>query len=164
MSIEIIAPRAQPFTRAVTSKLSETRTAVVYQWVCDGVDFRLVVPSGYRFDGASIPRFAWTPLGLAPHGVMDGPALLHDYTYNYQGDFPPGAYQIQVYGVWQDCKRSMPRSEADELLRELCRHFKVGNSVKIWLVWAAVRSCGWWAWMRDDADRKQKLVEAWDAE
>jgi len=47
--------------------------------LCDGVE--LIIPKGFRFDGASIPR----PFGaiLNPIGLLLIPGLLHDYGYKY---------------------------------------------------------------------------------
>jgi len=45
----------------------------------DGVE--LVIPKGFRFDGASIPRPFWAILN--PVGLLLVPGLLHDYGYKY---------------------------------------------------------------------------------
>ena len=44
-------------------------------------DTRIVIPRGFRFNGASIPR----PLGaiLSPTGWLPIPGLIHDYAYRY---------------------------------------------------------------------------------
>ena len=45
-------------------------------------DVSVVIPEGFRFDGASIPRICWTILGLHPwHDRVRRAALLHDYLY-----------------------------------------------------------------------------------
>ena len=41
----------------------------------------LVIPKGFRFDGASIPRPLWAI--LSPVGLLLIPGLLHDYGYKY---------------------------------------------------------------------------------
>jgi hypothetical protein len=46
-------------------------------------DNSVVVPAGFRFDGASIPRICWTVLGLHPwHPRVRKAALFHDYLYS----------------------------------------------------------------------------------
>ena len=44
-------------------------------------DVELVVPKGFQFDGASIPRPFWAI--LSPTGLLLIPGLLHDYAYMY---------------------------------------------------------------------------------
>lgn len=44
-------------------------------------DVELVIPKGFRFDGASIPRPFWAVLN--PTGLLLIPGLLHDYAYKY---------------------------------------------------------------------------------
>lgn len=46
-------------------------------------DHSACIPSGFRFDGASIPRICWTILGLHPwHPRVRRAALYHDYMYS----------------------------------------------------------------------------------
>ena len=51
-----------------------------YHYVVDGKE--LVIPKGFIFDGASVPKFlhAW----LSPMGVLLVGGLIHDYGYKYQ--------------------------------------------------------------------------------
>jgi hypothetical protein len=42
-------------------------------------DHRTVVPAGYVFDGASIPRMFWWIPGFSPMGIHLWAALVHDY-------------------------------------------------------------------------------------
>ena len=51
-----------------------------YHYRIDGED--LVIPTGFTFDGASVPKFlhAW----LSPMGVLLVGGLIHDYGYKYQ--------------------------------------------------------------------------------
>ena len=44
-------------------------------------EVELVIPKGFRFDGASIPRPFWAL--LSPVGLLLIPGLLHDYGYKY---------------------------------------------------------------------------------
>jgi hypothetical protein len=50
-----------------------------YQYTdCAGVTH--AVPSGFVFNGASIPRAAWSIIGFTPlSGALLGPSLIHDY-------------------------------------------------------------------------------------
>lgn len=47
----------------------------------DGTRYDVVIPKGFIFDGASIPRPLW-PL-LSPIGLLLIPGLIHDFGYRY---------------------------------------------------------------------------------
>lgn len=66
------------------------------------------VPAGYRCDGASIPRFAWTMTGLLPDGLHRAAALVHDYLYS------EGGSTIR-YGA----PFTYSRRQADKIFREI---------------------------------------------
>ena len=51
-----------------------------YHYNIDGQD--LVIPKGFVFDGASVPKFLHT--WLSPMGVLLVGGLIHDYCYKYQ--------------------------------------------------------------------------------
>lgn len=42
---------------------------------------KIVIPKGFEFDGASVPRFLWWL--LSPVGVLFIQGLIHDYAYKY---------------------------------------------------------------------------------
>lgn len=153
--MKILAPDKQPATRAVGKKLSQLIEPIVLEWEDDyGNRFRMTPTLNFLFDGASIPRPLWSPLGLAPHGVMDGPALAHDFAYHYQGAMPPGSYQVWSTRGWIDMQTPMVRDVADELLQALVVHFGAADKVKAYLIWVGVRIGGGYAWRRDDDGRK----------
>ena len=83
--MKILAPKHHPAVRAIGKRLSVTLERTIYEWKDGNNHHRLVIPEGFLFDGASIPRPLWSLLGLAPHGVMDGPALAHDFVYHHKG-------------------------------------------------------------------------------
>ena len=51
-----------------------------YHYKINGVE--LVIPTGFIFDGASVPKFLHT--WLSPMGVLLVGGLIHDYGYKYQ--------------------------------------------------------------------------------
>lgn len=51
-----------------------------FYYTLDGEKF--VIPAGFTFDGASIPKFLWT--WLSPIGILLVGGLIHDYGYKYQ--------------------------------------------------------------------------------
>ena len=57
----------------------------VCRWKANGKLRILYVPQGFVWDGASVPRFAWSIIGLTPWGLTDGPSLAHDPLYRSMG-------------------------------------------------------------------------------
>jgi hypothetical protein len=157
-----IRSASQPAVVAVGGGVSRTLQPNEYQYDHQQRRYRLVVPAGYLFDGASIPRFFWTMLGLAPHGDMDGPALAHDIIYQYQGKLPSGVLFVwKPFVGWEACTETVSRATADQLLKALCVHFKVVVRLlgaRAWMVWAGVRIGGGFAWQRDDSERKLAII------
>ena len=51
-----------------------------WNYTIDGVDY--VIPAGFQFDGASIPKFLRT--FFSPVGVLLVGGLVHDYAYKYK--------------------------------------------------------------------------------
>jgi hypothetical protein len=45
----------------------------------------VVIPKGFEWDGASVPRVAWSLLGFYPGGIMLAPSLPHDWGYIKKG-------------------------------------------------------------------------------
>jgi hypothetical protein len=176
MKIKIIQAE-QPVCRAIDARLSELEEAASVEFWLNGQRYRLTSTPGFIFDGASIPWLLWTTLGLAPHGIMDGPSWPHDLGYETQGvvtltdaagNLTPAplsgdAYAIfEVYDAatdsWTLTDRQLSKRELDELLRQLCRHYAITKRSR--LVWLGVKLGGGPAWRSDDKSRKYKLLEA----
>lgn len=82
----------------------------------------IIVPAGFIFDGASIPKAAWTGLGLHPFSsevVRAG--LIHDYLY---------------------AKKLLPREDCDKVLRRILRYENELSGVTISIIYGAVRLAG----------------------
>jgi len=152
--MRILAPDKHPAVRSVGKNLSVTLEDVTFEWLDGNNHHRLIVPTGFLFDGASIPWALWSALRLAPHGAMDGPALAHDFIYHHKGDMPPGSYQLKTANGWFDMLSPLRRDVADDMLKALVVHFKAAGEVRASLVWVGVRVGGWYAWRRDDDGRK----------
>lgn len=148
---------SQPAVKAIDTKNSVTLKEWRMIFAIGSVTYVLIIPAGFVFNGASIPRLLWTLLGLAPHGVMDGPALPHDFLYQVQGVIPRGCLKMLKNNRPVDSDRIITRAESDELLNLLCKFFKI-NGYRSWMVWAGVRVGGWHAWNRDT--KVEKKTEA----
>lgn len=70
-------------------QLKEVTEPFYCKWVYNGQQRYLYVPVGYRYDGASIPRIAWTIIGIVPSGPIDAAALAHDAPYRAEGGLLP---------------------------------------------------------------------------
>lgn len=102
--------------------------------------YTLEFSRGFNFDGASIPRFAWSLVGSPFSGIYILAALPHD-----------GLYQAEL----------LPREQADEIFKNLIENFG-GSAFTEQVFWAAVRVGGGETWERHTAKsiaRARELVE-----
>ena len=77
-----IATAGKGFWSAIWMWLTGTRHWVVAQdWEYEINGTWYVVPAGFQFDGASIPKFLHT--WLSPTGVLLMGGLVHDFAYKY---------------------------------------------------------------------------------
>ena len=111
----------------------------VRQWeICDDFHFSLngnkyVVPKGFEFDGASVPKFL--AMWLSPTGVLLMGGLVHDYVYKFAC--------LKLKDGRNTPK--MTQSEADKLFRDICievNGFKFLNYLAYW----ALAAAGFVAW------------------
>ncbi|BCG64106.1 MAG: hypothetical protein methR_P1872 [Methyloprofundus sp.] len=97
-----------------------------------------VIPSGYQFDGASIPRIFWAI--LSPTGILLIPGLLHDYAYEHDQ-----LMQLNSKGSLVPYEKNAGKDFWDNLFR------KIGNKVNgIYFIntiaWFAVSKFGGSTW------------------
>lgn len=92
-----------------------------------------VIPRGFVFDGASIPKYFWN--WLSPVGVLLIPGLIHDWLYAKEQFMKPHGEKSE----------KMTRKECDEIFRDVAieiNGFKYIN----WIAYGALRPFGWVAW------------------
>ena len=96
---------------------------------------RIMVPAGFIFDGASIPRIFWT--FLSPTGLLFIPGLFHDYGYKYN--------KI----TWSNGLSSIGYSRKfwDGLFLRIANHVN-GMAPINRTAWAAVRAGAWNVWRK----------------
>jgi hypothetical protein len=140
-------PLEQPLNRPVCDGIYELAVDWTYEWAHDGIRRRIVVPKGFQYDGASVPRLVWTLSGILPDGLIRAAALFHDWLYQHKGQLPERSYQEFYRGNWRDVGMVVSRGEADRLFARIMREAGV-STVKRRLAYLGVRACGWWAWMR----------------
>jgi hypothetical protein len=116
-----------------------------YVWEHKGRKYRIFIPAGLVYDGASVPRFAWSITGLRPDGLLRAAALVHDFIYIHEGDMPPGTWQKKVSGKWADMETDWKRKQADRMFGRLLREAGVSGWRRR-IAYKAVRAAGWIMW------------------
>ena len=112
----------------------------VRHWeIADDFDYEIggtkfVIPAGFKFDGASIPKFLHT--FLSPVGVLLIGGLVHDYAYKYQTLLKKN--KRDTIGV-------ITQKKADEIFRDInieINGFYLMNYLAYW----SLRLGGFMAW------------------
>ena len=95
---------------------------------------KFVIPAGFKFDGASIPKFLHT--FLSPVGVLLIGGLVHDYAYKYE---------TLLKGNKKDTMGVITQKKADEIFRDInieVNGFYLMNYLAYW----SLRLGGFMAW------------------
>lgn len=112
--------------------------------------WRITIPAGYPFDGASVPRICWTLTGLLPTGVHLGAAAVHDYGYQRRGRLLRGEVERQCgrTGPWEAIAVAWEdRKIWDDIFLRIMQD--AGETPwKAWVMHRAVRLFGGAAWNR----------------
>jgi hypothetical protein len=112
----------------------------VRQWViAEDWHFELhgqkyVIPAGFEFDGASVPKFlaSW----LSPTGILLLGGLVHDFIYKYE---------TLVLKGKKKCEPNYTQKEADQIFRDINIE-QNGIHVLNWAAYLALRAGGFVAW------------------
>ena len=83
--------KQQPADRQIGKRLKQLTEPWWCQWIYKRQYRQMFAPADYVYDGASIPRIAWSILGIAPSGPIDAAALAHDISYRAMGGLKPDA-------------------------------------------------------------------------
>lgn len=106
----------------------------------------IIIPKGFIFDGASIPRPLWAI--LSPVGLLLIPGLIHDYGYRYN----------QLWKIKNDEVMSFPKKPNREYWDELFLKvsLKINDLVLInILAWIALTLGGWYTWRKRRKENKE---------
>lgn len=120
-----------------------------YNWYSEGCRWRINVVQGFLYDGASVPRFIWTLLGILPDGVHRAAALIHDWLYRYQGLPPFGSFQRwnDTDKFWESIDYPWKREQADKLFANILGEFNV-SPFRRKSMYKAVRFFGFNPWRK----------------
>lgn len=114
-----------------------------YRWSAHSHIWRITVPMGFRFDGASLP---WaTQLFIGKWDLGKGPPCVHDWLYRYRGQIPDESLQVRRGDDWVGLESNWSRYDCDRLF---ARHMRSVGVAK-WKrrsAYFAIRAGGWWAW------------------
>lgn len=109
---------------------------------------RIVIPKGFIFDGASIPRPLW--FLLSPTGLLLIPGLIHDFGYRY--DY---VWAVDPSGFAYKDKVNVGQKHWDAVFRRVGLEVN-GMPMLDTIAWVALAMGGWWAWK---SKRKQYAQE-----
>jgi len=99
---------------------------------------RIVLPQGFEFDGASIPRTFWAL--LSPIGLLLIPGLIHDYGYKYDQ-----LWQIDTNNQVVPYGKDRGKKFWDKLFLDTGNRVN-GIRVANWVAWLAVTLGGHSTW------------------
>ncbi len=141
----------QPDIRPICDKVYRLVRSYKYEWVHVSehvtVQHRLRVPSGFTYDGASVPRCLWSLSGLSPDGLIRASALVHDFIYVNKGIIPYGAQYQLVDDEWMPVEGKWTRKTADRLFKRMMLEAAI-DPTQIWWAYFAVRKFGWLLWRK----------------
>jgi|TARA_R110002074_G_scaffold109544_1_gene236179 hypothetical protein len=130
-----IATKGKGFWKGIVMWLLSTRNWVLtedWKYNIDGEEY--VIPSGFQFDGASIPKFLRT--FFSPVGVLLMGGLVHDYAYKYKTLLKKNK---------KDTMGVLTQKRADEIFRDIniiVNGFYTMNRLAYW----SLRIGGFVAW------------------
>lgn len=144
-------PLRQPINVPIGVRKYQLVEDYAYVWRAGGRTRRIVVPAGFVYDGASVPRLGWTLAGILPDGLIRAAACVHDWIYINKGRLDDGSYQEFNHQSqqWVRTRCDVTREEAD---RMFCRIMREAGLPK-WrrrIAYRAVRLGGWIPWRRDN--------------
>ena len=130
-----IATKGKGFWKGIVMWLLSTRNWVIIKdWKYKINDVEYVIPAGFQFDGASIPKFLRT--FFSPVGVLLIGGLVHDYMYKYTACKPVNK---------KDPLLVVDQKKADQIFRDIninVNGFYTMNYLAYW----SLRLGGFVAW------------------
>lgn len=137
--------KQQPDVIPILNDRYRLRKSHSYYWEKNSYKYRLKVPSGFEYDGASVPRILWSITGILPDGLQREAALFHDWLYHHKGCLPEGSYQTLKPQGWLDVKKCWTRKNSDRLFGRHMREAGVPKRRRR-MAFIAVRVFGRKAW------------------
>ena len=142
-----IKTKGKGFWKGIVLWLLSTRNWILkedWKYNIDGTEY--VIPAGFQFDGASIPKFLRT--FFSPVGVLLIGGLVHDYAYKYKTLLKKNK---------KDTMGEITQKKADEIFRDIniiVNGFYSMNRLAYW----SLRLGGFVAW-NGHRKRNKKIPE-----
>ena len=130
-----IKTKGKGFWKGIVMWLLSTRNWVLtkdWKYNMDGTEY--IIPAGFQFDGASIPKFLRT--FFSPVGVLLIGGLIHDYAYKYKTLLKKNK---------KSTMGDMTQKQADEIFRDI-NIIVNGFYVMNYLSYYSLRLGGFLAW------------------
>jgi len=130
-----IPTKGKGFWKGIILWLLSTRNWVIikdWKYKIDGNEY--VIPAGFQFDGASIPKFLRT--FFSPVGVLLMGGLVHDYMYKYSTCKPADKSGTLLV---------VDQKKADQIFRDICIEVN-GFYFMNYLAYWSLRLGGFVAW------------------
>jgi hypothetical protein len=120
-----------PSTKSIGKRLFRLTSDHSLYFTHRGDKCRITIKAGFEYDGATIPRWAWSILGKSPKGTHDAGTIFHDLVYmvskNIQNHALLGrsvdecthVFEIHHDGKWHKAVQGMSRKECDRLMFEI---------------------------------------------
>jgi len=146
-------PVLQPIP--VTKRGERRRWLLKEDWVCDvlGPAFTFIIPAGFIFDGASIPRLFWNM--LSPTGYLFLAGLMHDFIYKFRFLYLYSTMESLDGDARRIIKIWFNQKDADEKFETLADNICVGSRIFTKAAYISLRAFGWKAW--NEHRKKQHL-------
>ena len=136
-----IKTKGLPWYKATWAWMTQPRRwELLEDYVLYLPDGEIMVPGGFVFDGASIPRIFW--VFLSPTGLLFIPGLFHDYGYKHIT-----LYSRIIEDVPFNSTEYKTRKFWDDLFLKIANHVN-GMAPINRTAWAAVRAGAWNVWRK----------------
>jgi hypothetical protein len=113
-------PYPQPVNYPIGERLYKLYLPFVYIWKKNDTWYRITIPEGLEYDGASIPRWAWSVLGLRPDGLIRAAATGHDFLYVNGGKIGQN-YERLDGNLWKEVNATWTKEQTDRLFGRMLR-------------------------------------------
>jgi len=130
----------------VSKRGERRRYRLLEDWKCDilGREFTFIIPKGFIFDGASIPRLFWNM--LSPSGYLFLAGLFHDFPYKYGF--------VYIYSIIDSLDGGQPRiiktwldqKEADQKFEAMADKICMGAKFFTAVAYKSLRAFGFITW------------------
>lgn len=104
-----------------------------------GKDIDILIQAGFRYDGASVPRWLQSIVGMGIDGLHRAAALVHDFIYEHKGEFEDDVTGAPIH---------ISRKDADKIFKNMLKEVGIASH-RVFLVYWGVRLFGGSVWEND---------------